>query len=144
MTFEPLRSAIKGRRFERLTENETISSSSSADFAPFLVIDAKLRSSKVKYRGLSVAENKRKLALQKHAILDHMIRLISSYCPTDIRSEIEKKCTSLEWIWERISRHYGFSQLEVHFLKLASMKMEAGERYETYFRVSWLISMITC
>lgn len=146
---EPLKSAIRGRRLERLTEKETISSftswkqnlefqlTTSSDFIPFLVKGAKWSVSKVKYRGLTddaEGSANRKLALQKHAVLDHMIRLISSYCPEHIQSEIERKCTSLDWIWERIRRHYGFSQSEVHFLKLSSLKMEPDERYETYFQ----------
>ena len=148
---ELLRSAIKGRRLERLTENETISSftswkqnlefqlMTSSDFAPFMARNVTWRPSKVEYRGLAddgdeVPVANRKTAIHKHALLDHMIRLISSYCPEHIQSEIERKCTSMEWIWQRIRRHYGFSQSEVHFLKLASIKLESNERYETFFQ----------
>ena len=63
-----------------------------------------------------------------------MIRLISSYCPEHIQSEIERKCTSLDWIWQRIRRHYGFAQSEVHFLKLSSIKLKPDERHETFFQ----------
>ena len=146
-----LRSSIRGRRLERLTENETISSFSSwkqnvefqltncVDFAPYLVRNFSWRPSRVQYRGLSddgddVPAANRKLAMQKHAVLDHLIRLICSYCPEHIQSEIERKCTSLDWIWQRIRRHYGFSQSEVHFLKLSTVKMGSEERYETYFQ----------
>ena len=142
---------IRSRRLERLTEKETISSFSSwkqnlefqlttcKEFAPFLAVGVTWSSSKVNYRGLTddgedVAAASRKLAVQKHGALDHMIRLISSYCPEHIQSEIERKCTSLEWIWKRIRRHYGFNQSEVHFLKLSSIKLQSEERYETYFQ----------
>ena len=145
------RSAIKGRRLERLTENETISSFNSwkqniefqlmtcADFVPFLVKNFKWSPKKVEFRGLtddaeSVPVATRKVAITKHAYLDHMIRFISSYCPQHIQSEIERKCTSLDWIWQRIRRHYGFSQSEVHFLKLSTIKLEKDERHETFFQ----------
>ena len=148
---ELLRSSIKGRRLERLTEKETISSFNSwkqnlefqlmtcADFVPFLVKNFKWKPQKVNYRGLtdddeSVPVATRKLAIAKHAYLDHMIRFISSYCPEHIQSEIERKCTSLDWIWQRIRRHYGFSQSEVHFLKLSTIKLEKDERHETFFQ----------
>ena len=151
MTTELLRSSIRSCRLERLTETETISSFNSwkqnmefqlttcAEFAPFLARNVTWRPSKVPYRGLEddgddVTEANRKPAVQKHGVLDHMIRLISSYCPEHIQSEIERKCTSLDWIWKRIRRHYGFSKSEAHFLKLSSIKMESGERYETYFQ----------
>ena len=118
-------STIRGRRLERLTENETISSFNSwkqnleyqlmscADFVPFLRKGCEWCSSKTEYRGLTddgddVAETRRKLDMQKHAILDQLIRLIASYCPEHIQSDIERKCTSIEWIWQRVRRHYGF------------------------------------
>ena len=127
-----LRSAIRGRRIECLTEKQTISSFNSwkqnlefqltacADFVPFLGRGFTWRPQRVLHRGLTddgedIPAAQRKLALQKHAVLDHMIRLISSYCPVHIQSEIERKCTSLDWIWQRIRRHYGFAQSEVHF-----------------------------
>ena len=148
---EHFRSAIKGRRLERLTENETISSFTSwkqnlefqlmscADFAPFLAKNFKWATKKTDHRGLTddgvdVPEQSRKLGIQKGAVLDQMIRLITSYCPEHIQAEIERKCTSLDWIWQRIRRHYGFSQSEVHFLKLSSIKLGKDERYETYFQ----------
>ena len=124
---ELLRSSIRGRRLEPLTENESISSfnswkqniefqlTSCADFVPFLTITWSSKASKVPNRGLqddgdAIPVANRKLAAQKHGMLDHMIRLISSFSPEHIQSEIERKCTSLDWIWKRIRRHYGFSQ----------------------------------
>ena len=116
MSTDLMRCSIKGRRLKRLTENETISSFASwkqnlefqlltsADFAPFLANNFKWSPKRVKYRGLSddgddVTAADRNLAIQKHAILGHVIRLISSYCPEHIQAEIENKCTSMDWIW---------------------------------------------
>ena len=63
-----------------------------------------------------------------------MIGLIVSYCPETIRFEIERKATSLKWIWQRVRRHYGFSKSESHFLKLVSIKLNDGELYESFFQ----------
>ena len=151
MELSSVRSSIRSRRLECLTENETISSFNSwkqnltfqlttaAEFVPFLARGFTWRPSKVQDRGLTddgedVPIARRKLALQKAALLDQMIRFISSYCPVHIQSEIERKCTSLDWIWQRIRRHYCFAQSEVNFLKLSSIKMEANERHETFFQ----------
>ena len=146
-----IRSSIRGRRLECLTEKETISTFKSwkqnlefqlitcRDFVPYLASGVTWSASKVPNRGLlddgsTVEEAHRKLAIEKHAVLDTMIRFISSYCPPHIQSEIERKCTSLNWIWQRLRRHYGFSQSEVHFLNLSSIKMESEERHETFFQ----------
>ena len=151
MELASVRSSIRSRRLECLTENETISSFNSwkqnltfqlttaAEFVPFLARGFTWRPSKVQDRGMEddgedVPMARRKLALQKAALLDQMIRFISSYCPVHIQSEIERKCTSLDWIWQRIRRHYCFAQSEVNFLKLSSIKMETNERHETFFQ----------
>ena len=63
-----------------------------------------------------------------------MLGLIVSYCPETIRFEIERKATSLKWIWQRVRRHYGFSKSESHFLKLSCIKLNEGERYESFFQ----------
>ena len=67
-------------------------------------------------------------------MLEHMIGLIVGYCPEIIRLEIQRKCTSLKWIWNRIRRHYGFNKSEGNFLKLATLKYQEGERYESFFQ----------
>ena len=146
-----IHSSIKSRRLERLTEKETISSFNSwkqnlefqmttcPEFAPFLVKGFTWKPSKIQYRGLTddgedVPAASRKVASVKHAYLDHMIGLIGNYAPQHIESEIKRKCTSLDWIWQRVRRHYGFAQSEVHFLKLSGIKLEADERHETFFQ----------
>ena len=47
---------------------------------------------------------------------------------------MEKKSTSLAWIWARFRKHYSFTASEVNFLKLSDIKRENGERYETFYQ----------
>ena len=139
--------AFKARKLEVLTEKETISSftgwkqniefhlASVNDFAPFLVTDFEWKIPSVNNRGLTDGTSiNAKTAVQKLYILEHMIGLIVSYCPETIRLEIQRKCTSLKWIWNRVRRHYGFNKSEVNFLKLATIKYSEGERYEAFFQ----------
>ena len=147
MTMETIR-AFKARKLEALTENETISSftswkqnlefhlASCNNFAPFIAPDSTWRTSAVPNRGLVDDEvgASAKTAVQKGFVLEHMIGLIVSYCPESIRIEIQRKCISLKWIWDRVRRHYGFNRSEGNFLKLASIKRNEGERYEAFFQ----------
>ena len=124
---------FKARKLVGLTENETPASFSSFKqnmefhlvsvdaFAPFLELEWKPKS--VTNRGLvdDTGVNG-KTAAQKHIVLVHMIGFVVGYCPDNIKLEIERKCTSLKWIWNRIRRHYGFTKTEVSFLKLSSFK----------------------
>ena len=142
--------AFKARKLEALTENETIASVNSwqqnlefqlaacNEFSPFLASDFTWSRKSVTDRGLTDDTtgdvNSRKTAAQKCIVLNHMLGLIISYCPENIRLEIERKSTSLKWIWQRVRRHYGFSKSEVHFLKLANIKLNEGERYESFFQ----------
>ena len=149
--------AFKARKLEALTESETISSFSSwkqnlvfhlasvNDFAEFIAPNATWQPGSVTNRGLvdGIGENA-KTAVQKAFILDHMIGLIVSYCPENIRMEIQRKCTSLKWIWNRVRRHFGFNKSEVNFLKLATLRYNDGEHYEAFFGESWHIYMIIC
>ena len=111
--------AFKPRKLEVLSENETISSFCSwkqnivfqlaacDSFAPFIAPDSVWRHAGVANRGLQddTSGDNRKTAVQKSYVLDHMIGLIVSYCPETIRLEIQRKCTSLKWIWDRVRRH---------------------------------------
>ena len=63
-----------------------------------------------------------------------MLGLISQFAPSLLRSDINKRSTSLPWIWKRIRKHYSFCQSEVNFLKISSIKRQEGERYETLFQ----------
>ena len=140
--------SFKARKLEVLTENESISSftswkqnvefhlASCDNFSAFIAPDFEWRHTGVPNRGLTDDEAgaTRKTAVQKAYILEHMIGLIVSYCPETIRLEIQRKCTSLKWIWCRIRRHYGFTKSEGNFLKLATIKYRDGERYEAFFQ----------
>ena len=121
--------AFKARKLQVLTENETVSSvnswqqnmefhlASCNEFSAFLDSNFTWKSKSIANRGLSDddAGDNYKSAAQKVIILNHMIGLITSYCPETIRFEIERKATSLKWIWQCIHRHYGFSKSESLF-----------------------------
>ena len=139
--------SFKSRKLVELTENESISSfaswkqnlmfhlASCNQFAPFMAIDSTWRTASVPNRGLTDDTGASgKTAEQKVIILDHMLGLIVSYCPEVIRLEIQRKCTSLAWIWKRVRRHYGFNKSEVNFLRLSTIKFKDGERYEAFFQ----------
>ena len=147
MSMETFKS-FKARKLEVLSEDETISSftswkqnlefhlASCDNFAPFLGSTVVWRPSSVPNRGLTddTEGDNRKTAVQKGYVLEYMIGLIVSYCPETIRIEIQRKCTSLKWIWSRVHRHYGFNKSEGNFLKLASIKRRDRERYEAFFQ----------
>ena len=126
----------------QLTENETITSfanwqsnimyhlSLSDDFGQFLESNWSKKSTQ--NRGLQAVGNK--TALQRNIILERMLALIAQFVPSLLRNDIIKKSTSLNWIWQRIRKHYSFAQSEVNFLKLSNIKRESDERYETFFQ----------
>ena len=47
---------------------------------------------------------------------------VNIFFPGHIHSKVETRCTSSEWIWAWICWHYGFSQSEVYFQKLPTLK----------------------
>ena len=139
--------AFKPRKLEVLTETETVAAvnswqqnlefhiASCDEFAPF--IDSVWEIKSVPHRGLTddTEGTTRKTSAQKCYILNHLLGLIVSYCPENIRLEIDRKATSLKWIWNRVRRHYGFTKSEGSFLKLSNIsKLGEGERYETFFQ----------
>ena len=63
-----------------------------------------------------------------------MLGVIASYAPSLLRKDIIEKSLSLDWIWKRIRKHYNLQQSEVHFLRIANIKKEVDERYETLFQ----------
>ena len=108
-------------------------------YAPYLESDVTWSKSSTPNRGLvaddeTVAENKRKTAVQKNAILTQMLGIIAQYSPSLLRNDIIKKSTSLSWIWNRVRQHYGFQQSEVNFLNIHKIKRMDGERYETLYQ----------
>ena len=133
-----------------LTENENISSYSNwqsnmlynlslcNEFAPFLELEWGKQD--ITNRGLvDDGDNitdaaARKTAVQKKIILERMLGLIAQFSPSLLRNDIIKRSTSLSWIWQRIRKHFNFSQSEVHFLNLATIKHQPAERYETFYQ----------
>ena len=126
----------------QLSENETINSfanwqsnimyhlSLNNDFETFLTTEWRKKS--VTNRGLEAAGGK--TAVQRNIILERMLGLIAQFVPTLLRNDIIKKSTSLNSIWQRIRKHYSFSQSEVNFLKLSTIKRKPDERYETFYQ----------
>ena len=132
-----------------LSENETISSfcnwqsnllyhlSLNNEFSPFIADTFEWQRKSVTNRGLvddADGTADRKTAVQKNIQLERMLGIIAQFCPSLLRNDILKKSTSLKWIWKRVRKHYSFSQSEVNFLKLYSIKREPEERYETLYQ----------
>ena len=124
---------------EVLKENETISSftawqssllyylSENDQYARFHDPRSVWQRKSVVNRGLvdddePIPEVDRKTAVQKNIILQRMLELL--------RNDITKKSTSLNWIWQRIRKHYFFSQSEVNFLRLSEIRRNPDERYK--------------
>ena len=134
-----------------LTETETITSfanwlssinyhlSLNNEFSLFIEDSFTWSVQSVANRGLTddgedVAAAQRKTAAQKKLQLERMLGLIAQFSPSLLRSDIIKKSTGLNWIWDRIRRYYSFSQSEVNFLRLSTIKLQEGERYATLFQ----------
>ena len=133
-----------------LTEKETITSfydwqsnlnfhlSQTTEFIPF--IDREWAPKSATNRGFTddgvevVDAAARKTAVQKCIVVERMLGLVAQFSPSLLRNDIIKRSTSLSWIWQRIRKYYSFTQSEVNFLKLSQIKLEEGERYETFFQ----------
>ena len=76
----------------------------------------------------TVPEASRKTAVQKVIQLELMLGQIANYCPVIARNSITKTATSVNQIWQLIRQHYGFQSTGSHFLDLASIRREPGER----------------
>jgi len=63
-----------------------------------------------------------------------MLGLIAQVALSLLRNDIIKRSASLAWIWQRIHRHNSFSQSEVNFLALYTIKRKDDERYETFYQ----------
>jgi len=131
----------------QLTENETINTfanwksnvlynlSLNNEFAQFL--DTSWSKKSVTNRGLQdlkEGEEIKKTAVQQAIVLERMLGLVAQFVPALLRSEIIKRSTSLSWIWDRLRKHYSFNTSEVNFLRLSDIKMDEGERYETFYQ----------
>ena len=109
-----------------LTENETVTSfanwksnilyhlSLNNEFSPFL--DSTWSKQSVPNRGLlpdMKGDVVLKTAVQRNCILERMLGIIAQFVPSLLRNDIIKKSSSINRIWQRIRKHYSFSQLEV-------------------------------
>ena len=125
MTFRPPKQWV-------LTETETISSfcnwqsnllyhlSLNNEFATFIADGFEWQRKSVANRGLTndAAEaNGRKTEAQENVQLDRMLGIIAQFCPALLHNDIVKKSTSLKWIWQRVRKHYSFSQSEGELLE---------------------------
>ena len=108
-------------------------------YAPFLETGVTWSKASVPNLGLiddngTVAAEDRKTAVQKNAVLEQMLGLIAQYAPPFLRNDIVKKSTSMNGIWNRVRKHYGFQQSEVNFLNIYKIRREENERYETLYQ----------
>ena len=63
-----------------------------------------------------------------------MFGQIANFCPVISRNSIIKNSTSINDIWQLIRSHYGFQLTGSHFLEMAEIKLEHGERPEDLFQ----------
>ena len=82
----------------------------------------------------TVPASSRRTAAQKVAQLELMFGQIANYCPVISRNTIVKNSTSVDNIWQSIRTHYGFQSTGGHFLDLADIKLEQGERPEDLYQ----------
>ena len=132
-----------------LTDTETITSfhnwksnllyhlSTTTEFVPFLELEWQPKGTP--NRGLvadgeAVVAANRKTAAQKSIILERMLGMIAQFVPPLLSNDVIKKSTGLAWIWTRVRKHFSFTQSEVNFLKLHTIKKKDDERYETLFQ----------
>lgn len=127
--------------FENWKQNLEYTLSLDRNFAPFLEVNRTWlkKTAANPNRGLqddpdTVAAAIRKDAVQKNAILQMLLGQIASYCPIISRSSIVKNSTSLGDIWQTIRQHYGFQSTGAHFLDLADIKMQPGEKPQDLYQ----------
>ena len=63
-----------------------------------------------------------------------MLGQIANYCPIISRNTIIKNSTSLEDIWQAIRLHFGLQHTGAHFLDLAEIRQEPGEKPEDLYQ----------
>ena len=81
-----------------------------------------------------VPEAQRRTAPQKSVQLDLLLGQIANYCPIISRNTIVKNSTSLPTIWQAIRQHFGFQSTGAHFLDLADIKLQAGEKPQDLYQ----------
>ena len=63
-----------------------------------------------------------------------MLGQIANYASVISRNSIVKSSTSLNDIWQKLRQHFGFQSSGAHFLDLANIKLQPGERHEDLFQ----------
>lgn len=81
-----------------------------------------------------VPTDRRLTKAQKSQRLELMLGQIANWCSTIARNTFVKESTSLEDVWQKIRLHLGFQRTGAHFLDLAAIQMEHGEKPETLFQ----------
>ena len=136
-----------------LTKNETITSfeawrqnlmyilSLDGNFAPFIAPECTWRkkSAASPLRGLTddgdgVPAVSRKTAATKNIELELMLGQIANFCPIISRNSIVRSSTSLPYIWQAIREHYGFQSTGAHFLDLADIVLQPGEKPQDLYQ----------
>ena len=124
----------------KLTEDETLASINSWQNAvlyylqqdknnsEFLKKDAKWTKDSVLNRGLTGDEKE-----QRMINLNNMLGFIAQHCASFLTSQITKTLTNLNSIWQLIKKYHEIRQTETQFMKLGSLKLEPGERYEKFY-----------
>ena len=125
--------------FENWRQNLIYTFSVDENFTDFIAADAKWeRKAKASpNRGFArdpEGTTPRRTAAQKVTQLELMLGQIANYCPVISRNSVVKNSTSLNAIWQSIRLHYGFQSSGSHFLDLAEIKLEAGERPEDLYQ----------
>ena len=125
--------------FENWRQNFIFTLSTQQSFAPFVVdgFTWLKKTTNTPLRGLTDDDQNapnRRTAQQKVIQLELMLQQIANYCPIISRNTIVKNSTSLNQIWQSIRLHYGFQLTGAHFLDLADIKLQSGERPEDLFQ----------
>ena len=82
----------------------------------------------------SIPAESRKTAAQKVSQIELMLGQRANYCPVISCNTTVRNSTSIENIWQSICTHYGFQSTGGHFLDLAEIKVEHGERPEDLYQ----------
>lgn len=79
-----------------------------------------VRSDEIPNRGL--AEACGKTSVQRNIILERILGPIAQFVPALLHRDIIEKSTNLSYIWQRIQKYHSFSQSEINFLKLSTIR----------------------
>ena len=126
--------------FENWSQNLRYTLALDSQFAPFLVEGVTWH----KYTkasplrgfeddGADVPTASKRTAQQNVHMLELMLGQVANYFPIISRNTIVKNATSIN-IWESIRLHFGFQSMGAHFLDLAEMHLEPGERAEDLYQ----------